>query len=87
MIDLRDSGFTKRRGKSRERPGKGSRICARVLLLVGLEDTLVGLEDTLESDLSFLLFDFLAMVLSESHNPLVGGVVSLSTVHNKGVLC
>lgn len=66
MIDLRDSGFTKRRGKSRERPGKGSRICARVLLLAGLEDTL-------ESDLSFFLFDFLAMVLSESHNPLVGG--------------
>lgn len=66
MIDLRDSGFTKRRGKSRERPGKGSRICARVLLLVGLEDTL-------ESDLSFFLFDFLAMFLSESHSPLVGG--------------
>lgn len=66
MIDLKDSGFTKRRDKSRERPGKGSRICARVLLLVGLEDTL-------ESDLSFLLFDFLAMVLSESHSPLVGG--------------
>ena len=66
MIDLRDSGFTKRRGKSRERPGKGSRICARVLLLVESRCTL-------EFDLSFLLFDFLAMVLSESHSPLVGG--------------